>query len=296
MTADLDRAPRALPVVARPQPDELLSSWLSRIATDYYISSRQLLKHMGLAAPSVQRLDLTLTLAQAIVVAGFVRLEPTAILAMTHAGVPADCLRLIRLTRPLQVCRRCGIDHKRNETSGAVLKSWMQGWRINCRACGSLLTDVWADGNADSARARPFFEHLDAAREGQEIFEGHLTGTAPRRLSPATALRLLLLRRWPAPHEFILNPRRRFRLLNLLVPAFDQIADDNGLVTTARKTIVVDLAIRTAVLAGVAALMKQPDALLPQLRADVMPKNSFDALVAADPSETAKTFSSKLHM
>jgi transposase InsO family protein len=57
-------------------------------------------------------------------------------------GIPADCLRFVRLTRPLQVCRRCGTDHKPAEASGAVLKSWMQGWRITCRACGSLLTDV----------------------------------------------------------------------------------------------------------------------------------------------------------
>ncbi len=263
MMADLDRPPRSLPIIARPRPDELLSSWLSRIAMDYYIPPRQLLKHMGLAAPSVQRLDLTLTLAEAIVVAGFVRLEPKAILAMTHAGVPADYLRLIRLTRPLQVCRRCGTDHKRDEASGAVLKSWMQGWRITCRACGSLLTDVWADDNADSARAQPFSEHLDAAREGQQMFEDHLSDTAPRRLSPATALRLLLLRRWPAPHEFILNPRRRVRLLNLVVPGFDQIADENGLATTPSKTIVLRQAIRPALLAAVAALMKQPDALPP---------------------------------
>ena len=295
MTADLDRAPRSLPIIARPQPDELLSSWLSRIATDYYIPPRQLLKHMGLAAPSVQRLDLTLTLAEAIVVAGFVRLEPKAILAMTHAGIPADCLRFVRLTRPLQVCRRCGTDHKRAEASGAVLKSWMQGWRITCRACGSLLTDVWADADTDSARPQPFAEHLDAAREGQEMFEDYLTDPAARRLSPATALRLLLLRRWPTPHEFILSPRRRFRLLNLVVPGFDRIADEYGLATTPRKTIMLQPAIRVAALAGVAGVVNKAEALLPQLRAAAFPKISFDAPVAGDLCGAAKTFSNKLH-
>ena len=64
--------PRALPLIAPPRADELLSSWLSRIAQDYYIPPRGLLTHMGLSSPSVERLDLTLTFAQAIAMSAFV--------------------------------------------------------------------------------------------------------------------------------------------------------------------------------------------------------------------------------
>ena len=35
--------PRALPLIAPPRADELLSSWLTRIAQDYYIPPRGLL-------------------------------------------------------------------------------------------------------------------------------------------------------------------------------------------------------------------------------------------------------------
>ena len=47
--------PRALPLIAPPRADELLSSWLTRIAQDYYIPPRGLLTHMGLSSPSVER-------------------------------------------------------------------------------------------------------------------------------------------------------------------------------------------------------------------------------------------------
>ena len=83
--------PRALPLIAPPRADELLSSWLTRIAQDYYIPPRGLLTHMGLSSPSVERLDLTLTFAQAITMSGFVRQPPDAIIGMTHAKLPPDC-------------------------------------------------------------------------------------------------------------------------------------------------------------------------------------------------------------
>ena len=62
--------PRALPLTAPLRTDELLSSWLTRIAQDYYIPPRSLLTHMGISSPSVERLDLTLTFAQAIAISG----------------------------------------------------------------------------------------------------------------------------------------------------------------------------------------------------------------------------------
>ena len=83
--------PRALPLIAPLHADELLSSWLMRIAQDYYIPPRSLLTHMGLSSPSVERLDLTLTFAQAIAISGFVRQPPDAIIGMTHAKLPTDC-------------------------------------------------------------------------------------------------------------------------------------------------------------------------------------------------------------
>jgi hypothetical protein len=152
MIGKADDLPRALPLIAPPSADELLSSWLTRIAQDYYIPSRGLLTHMGLSSPSVERLDLTLTFAQAIAISGFVRQPPNAIIGMTHAKLPIDCQSLVRVKYPQQSCRSCALQLKRDGATGAVLKSWMQGWRVTCRACSGAIADVWSDVNRASSR------------------------------------------------------------------------------------------------------------------------------------------------
>ena len=117
--------PRALPLIAPPRADKLLSSWLTRIAQDYYIPPRSLLTHMGLSSPSLERLDLTLTFAQAIAMSGFVQQPPDAIIGMTHTNLPADYQTLVRVRHPQQACRSCASELNRGGAAGAVLKSWM---------------------------------------------------------------------------------------------------------------------------------------------------------------------------
>ena len=150
MIGKTNEMPRTLPLIAPPRADELLSSWLARIALDYYIPPRSLLTHMGLSSPSLERLDLTLTFAQAIAVSGFARQPPEAIIGMTHTNLPADCQTLVRVRHPQQACGSCASELKRGGAASAALKSWMQGWRVTCRACGAGLADIWS--GADRAR------------------------------------------------------------------------------------------------------------------------------------------------
>jgi hypothetical protein len=65
---------------------------------------------MGLSSPSVERLDLTLTFAQAIAM----RQPPDAIIGMTHAKLPTDCQSLARAQDPQQSCRSCASQLKRD--------------------------------------------------------------------------------------------------------------------------------------------------------------------------------------
>jgi hypothetical protein len=137
--------PRSLSLVTPPRHDERSSSWLTRIAQDYHIPTRRLLTRMGVSSPSPERLDLMLTISHSITMGGYVRQQPDAIMAMTHSKPPADCQRLVRLKLPQQTCRTCAPRLKRDGAAGAVLKSWMQGWRITCRSCGLPLENVWQD-------------------------------------------------------------------------------------------------------------------------------------------------------
>ena len=221
--------PRALPLIAPPRADELLSSWLTRIAQDYYIPPRGLLTHMGLSSPSVERLDLTLTLAQAIAMSGFVRQPADAIIGMTHTKLPADCQTLLRVKHPQQSCRSCASQLKRDDAAGAILKSWMQGWRVTCRACGGAIADVWSD--VDRAGPTAFGRLEEEARAGEEIIETYAGRRRSFQVSPATMLRLLLLRRRPTPQEIRDQPELPRRLIGTIIPEFDAIADDHGLNT-----------------------------------------------------------------
>jgi hypothetical protein len=273
--------PRSLPLVTPPSNDELLSSWLTRIAQDYYIPTRRLLTHMGISSPSPERLDLVLTISQAITMGGYVRQPPDAIIAMTHTKLPADCQRLVRLKLPQQTCRTCAPRLKRDGAAGAVLKGWMQGWRITCRSCGSLLQDVWKD-NVSQGQT-PFAQFEAEARMGEALVEHYAAGTQSFPISPATMLRLLLLRKFINPAELWDEPRLPRRLIGTIISSFDAIADEHGLNTGIGKTPVLPVIIRVGLLAGLAAVMKNPLEQLPRLRAAKVSRLQFDAVLAQDP-------------
>jgi len=264
MTGRTNDLPRALPLIAPPRVDELLSSWLTRIAQDYYIPPRSLLTHMGLSSPSVERLDLSLTFAQAIAMSGFVRQPPDAIIGMTHTKLPADCQTLVRVKHPQQSCRSCALQLKRDGAAGAVLKSWMQGWRVTCRACGGAMADVWSE--VDRAGPTASGQFGDDARAGEEIIEAYAGRRQSFQVSPATMLRLLLLRRRPTPQEIRDQPELPRRLIGTIIPEFDTIADDHGLNTAIGRSAVLPMIIRVRLLAGVAAVMTNPLEQLSRLR------------------------------
>jgi hypothetical protein len=279
--------PRALPLIAPPSADELLSSWLTRIAQDYYIPPRGLLTHMGLSSPSVERLDLTLTFAQAIAISGFVRQPPDVIIGMTHAKLAIDCQSLVRVKYPQQSCRSCASQLKRDGATGAVLKSWMQGWRVTCRACSGAIADVWSDVNR--ARFTAFDQFEDEARAGEEIVESYAEKRQSFPVSPATMLRLLLLRRRPTPQEVRDQPEFPRRLIGTVIPDFDTIADDHGLNTAIGRSAVLPMIIRLRLLAGLAVVMKNPLEHLSLLRQSRAFGPQVDRVLAQDPIVTPNT-------
>jgi len=267
--------------IAPPRADELLSSWLTRIAQDYYIPPRSLLTHMGLSSPSVERLDLTLTFAQAIAMSGFVRQPPGAIIGMTHAKLPADCQMLVRVKHPQQSCRSCASQLRRDGAAGAVLKSWMQGWRVTCRACGGAIKDVWSD--EDRAAPTVLSQYQDEARAGEEIVEAYAERRRSLQVSPATMLRLLLLRRRPTPQEVRDQPEFPRRLIGTVISDFDTVADDRGLNTAIGRSTVLPMIIRLRLLAGLALVMKNPLEQLSRLRQLRAFGPQFDRVLAQDP-------------
>jgi hypothetical protein len=135
-------------------------------------------------------------------------------IGMTHAKLPIDCQPLVRVKYPQQSCRSCASQLKRDGATGAVLKSWMQGWRITCRACSRAIADVWSDVN----RAGRTDQFEDEARAGEEIVESYAEKRQSFPVSLATMLRLLLLRRRPTPQEVRDQPELPPRLIGIAIP------------------------------------------------------------------------------
>ena len=219
MTGAAHEIIRPLPVVLKAQPDELLSSWLARHATYYGVARRRLLDHVGLSAPSLEALDHEVSLGQQIVLAGFFHCEPAEVAAMSHVAVREDLRRLIRRSVPLQECRNCARSAELANAPGAIGRSWMQGWRVTCRACGGPLVDAVGSQETET-KVGLFDEYWRSAREGEELLERHAFGFDATALSPLAILRLLLLPRWPEPNE-MWDAYRQTWLLNVLVPGFD---------------------------------------------------------------------------
>ena len=52
----------------------------------------------------------------------------------------------VRVRHPQQSCRSCASRLKHDGAAGVVLKTWMQGWRVTCRAYGAVYIRPFADG------------------------------------------------------------------------------------------------------------------------------------------------------
>ena len=94
MTPHAQEPVRPFPVVLRPRPDELLSSWLTRHAAYYGVTRRRLLDHVGILSPSVEALDREITLGQQIMLAGYFRRQPFEIAAMSYETAAPTCARI----------------------------------------------------------------------------------------------------------------------------------------------------------------------------------------------------------
>jgi hypothetical protein len=239
---------------------------------------------MGLSSPSVERLDLTLNFTEAMTISGFVRLPPDAVIGMTHAKLPADCQALVRLKHPQQSCRSCASQLKRDGAAGAVLKGWMQGWRVTCRVCGGAISDIWSD--VERAGAGTLGRLEEEAAVGETIVEAYASGRQSFPISPATMMRLLLLRRRPTPKELREQPEFQRRLIGTIIPDFDAITDEHGLNNAIGRSPVLPMAIRLRLLAGVATVMKNPIEQISLLRQSRAFGPQFDRVLVQDPIVT----------
>jgi len=97
-----------LPVAPRPAADERLSSWLSRIARIYDLSSSGLLAQFGVAGASALALERDVSVAQGALIIARTGLDVRAIKAMTYSDLAPRAYFMIA-PRARYFCPQCAV-------------------------------------------------------------------------------------------------------------------------------------------------------------------------------------------
>ena len=139
------------PLPRRPPPvrDELLSSWIRRLAQANHCSVEDLRGYLGLGQSRVPELMNDLEQANwgrfcSAVQRTRDEIEAMALPDTTH--LPVQCVS----RDDFQVCESCT-----DQTPGLILRHWRFGWSLTCENCGRLLLARHpSDGLSDRLRVR----------------------------------------------------------------------------------------------------------------------------------------------
>jgi TniQ len=248
--------PDPLPLVLDEAPDESLNSWLIRHAQFYGIALATLCRRVGIDRLTLAGIDRRLTAGSARTLAIAMRRSPAEIASMTHQQQQDRLAPMIARGEAALACPECQRRHRRDKRVTVVLKSWSQGWRITCPVCGSRLQD------ADGGDVRPpsdAFEHVwDEARNGEELLTNIDRLAAERAAFVVVLLHLLLLRRSRARSDAG-RQIERGRVLDVVVPGFDDIDRSAPFAINGATPLVVPSTIRIALLAALSRTQSDPD-------------------------------------
>ncbi len=247
--------PEPLPIVLDEARDESLSSWLARHADFYGMAPSDFSLRIGIDEPAFARLDYWATVSQARSLASAMRRTPTMILSMTPQRHLNRLTTMIVRGEPVHLCSECQMIHRRDNRLMVVLKSWSHGWRITCPVCGSRLQEATGGELHPSSDA---FEHVwDEARASEEMLANIDQLPAERATFVVALLHLLLLRRSPTRSD-AQRQLAHGRVLDVVIPGFDDIDRQTPFTACSRTPIVVPLSIRIALLAGLFRTQKDP--------------------------------------
>ncbi len=254
---------KQLPVVLPPVPDELLSSWVTRHAAYYDVSPRAMLRHAIPEARSLRSADDHLTDEEANLLAHIFRREPSEIRPMTFADLQNSARRLVA-ARAVQTCEGCATGQTEFGAALPVRRSWRLAWRITCPLCGSPL-QAMGQGNAVGSAADPApLASWEDALCGERLLDDFAERGVQTWASPIDLLRLLWIRRDPKPIDSDHWVETQ-KVLDLVVPGFDRLAAATGAKVPGADRPILPMALRRALLAGVAVLESSGPSLLREL-------------------------------
>jgi hypothetical protein len=251
-------SPKPLPVILRPVPDELLSSWLARHAILYGIAPIHLLRHCLADHPAMPSVvDHGVTDEAANQLAFHLRCEPTDIRRMTHADIGTTATHLVS-RKSIQKCETCRSKNHFPSQPAPELRIYRRGWRVTCPLCGSRLSAIETPTiGAVRTVPDPLDPIWDEALEGEHLLESYLTSDNETSIAALAVLRMLLVPRH-GPFADDRRQRPKPRALDVLVPGFDEIIAHYELSGAWTPHVIVPLQVRPALLAGFLRLIEKP--------------------------------------
>jgi len=210
--AALSPAPfRPLPVIVKPVHDELLSSWLARLARFYCVDPQALLGHMGIAPPPVLRtLDFAPTATVKERLAWCLRTTASKIQRHCHSTLAVWPFRIVSMHRPGLPCPMCARPSTAAGKAGVRSRSWFECWRLVCGVCKEPYHMMMKAGGraAPRLRLRSPVDHVlwrDAER-GSVLVDNFTRGLPGGILPPDMAFKILTL---PGAAALIVPETRR---------------------------------------------------------------------------------------
>lgn len=255
---------KPLPVILKPVPDELLSSWIARHASFYGVSPLTMLRHAIPEAKSLRLIDTMLGPTAAHHIARLFRTQSSAIVAMTTSGLPRSAARLVA-PRPIQCCYACAEQNSWQGATTAVQRSWTEGWRITCPVCGKPQQDNRDAASALTSPPSPFEGLWEDALHGERLIDQALRGSAAGWASPIDIARLLLVRRCPKPFRH--GPSiDHSTILGAVVQGFDECMAQQGFPRPTIARPILPIGLRIALLAGVSIVYQEGPKLVSELQ------------------------------
>lgn len=261
-----------LPVTLPPLHGELLSSWLGRHAEFYGVTPLTMLRHCLPEAASLRAIDLTISKSQANRIGEWFSIGSQAVRKMTFVDCPTDALRFIA-KEPIQHCSKC---NPKTSRYLPVLRSELQGWRINCPHC-----ELQFQSSSVNNYSSLFATYRTAALRGEILLHAHAERSKESWFAPLEIARLLLMHRLPTPTNYD-NDLWRYRILGSIIPDLDAVLLGLKSFPYSQKNPILPLSIRPALLAGVAIVERAGPALIKMLQGHMVGENKNRFIMATD--------------
>ena len=261
-----------LPFIPEPFFDELLSSWLRRIAAEYGMELNQLIEYLQLEASSRASLDYREHPKDCRRIANALRISTKEVDTMTHKPLQGAGKQLLSWPFPIQVCRACDAFHRTQTAQKVQLKGWFEYWTLECAACRRPLSPLTRPKLkiANPQREDPgwYSEILTHARHGASEVMRYARNPRFFAFSPIACLELLSKRTGPPPYKAhkpnvkllgILNPANHC-IAELLIPGLSDKLDQSPLIPSRWRLDrpIRDVTSRTLLLAALAIFLANP--------------------------------------